>query len=78
MDTSANEERAKLINQAIGADTFEEINEVRRALAEYLRAHPGDGSLEELQEQLRRLENELEKDSAAATAYLTTEPNQPG
>jgi hypothetical protein len=78
MDASATSERAELINRVIGANTFDEINEARQALMGYLQAHPDDQGIEELKEHLLRLGKELGKQSATATSYLTTEPNQPG
>ena len=78
METPSHEAaRAELINRTIGLSTLEQIREARHGLAEWLRAHPGDHGIRNVDAGLARQEAELLPQSPASFAYLTTAPHEP-
>jgi len=64
--------RLALIQRAQGADTFDELAGLRRALADWLTEHPGDEGLRALDERLAVTEMELRRQSGGSFGYLTT------
>ena len=64
--------RLALIQRAESADTFDELSELRRAIAAWLTAHPDDDALRALDERLAVTETELRRQSGGSFGYLTT------
>ena len=68
----SNDERSALINRAIGLSHLRQIAAVRGDLQAWLRAHPDDAGIRELETQLARQEAASSWQSAGTFAYLTT------
>ncbi len=68
--------RADLINRTIGLRTLGQIDEVRAQIADWLRAHPDDDGVREVDTRLADFAQTLETDSPASYAYQTTVDTQ--
>jgi hypothetical protein len=80
MTPDANEndarQRGDLINRTIGLRTLGQIDEVRAQIADWLRAHPDDNGVREVDARLADFAQTLETDSPASYAYQTTVDTQ--
>ncbi len=79
MTPDANENNARrgdLINRTIGLRTLGQIDEVRAQIADWLRAHPDDDGVREVDTRLADFAQTLETDSPASYAYQTTVDTQ--
>lgn len=79
MTPDANENNARrgdLINRTIGLRTLGQIDEVRAQIADWLRAHPDDDGVREVDARLAGFAQTLETDSPASYAYQTSVDTQ--
>jgi hypothetical protein len=66
-------ERETLINRCIGVNTLDKIADARRALAEWLGAHPDDNGIRDLDARLAEMDAELREQSGGSFGYLTND-----
>lgn len=64
--------RADLINRTIGLSHLGQIEAMREELGAWLRDHPNDAGIRDLDAELARQEAEASRQSAGTFGYLTT------